>query len=80
MLWGANTFPTHNWLPDPKYGFSVVFHIKLWWRLQTLFFQILVVVRRPVSISIATIIIYVWLFSPFLFVFGDERVICHMGA
>jgi len=45
-LWGANTFPTHNRLPNPYFGlqtisflfdFSMVFHNKLWWRLQLQF-------------------------------------------
>ena len=43
-LWGVNTFPIHNWLSDLwiwfvdifKFGFSMVFHNKLWWRLQSL--------------------------------------------
>jgi len=49
VLWGANTFPTHNRLQNPKscflqtlsylFGFSIVFHNKLWWQLQTLFFS-----------------------------------------
>ena len=43
-LWGANTFPTRNRLPNPNFGFrrpclffmvfSIVFQNKLWWRLQ----------------------------------------------
>jgi len=45
-LWGANTFPTRNRLPNPYFGlqiisflfgFSMVFHNKLWWRLQSQF-------------------------------------------
>jgi len=59
-MWGANTFPTHNRLSDSKSGvlhtlsfFSIVFQNKLWWQLQTLFFQILFLVRHLVTISIA---------------------------
>ncbi|WVZ06604.1 hypothetical protein V8G54_019950 [Vigna mungo] len=36
-LWGANTFPTRNRLPNSNFGF--LFHNKLWWRLQILFFK-----------------------------------------
>jgi len=47
-LWGANTFPTRNWLPEPKsdflqtlcylLGFFVVFQNKLWVATSNSFF------------------------------------------
>jgi len=35
------------------FGFSVVFQNKIWWRFQTLFLQILFLVRHPVASSVA---------------------------
>ena len=62
-LWGANTFPIRNRLPNLwiwfvdifKFGFSMVFHNKLWWRPKSLFniFKKLFF-DRPVVIPVAT--------------------------
>jgi len=40
------------------FGFSIVFQDKLWWQLQTLFLQILFLVRRRLMILVAKIIMW----------------------